>query len=477
MTKKNNSKTVPTAKSRKGFKFFSMLKQGTVAPWIREEKYSTEPWVWHGSDNLYPDHVRTLVDNCGPLERSATMLSEFVAGEGVIFYRKLADGKIEEVPEAQTKFQEWMKDTTEEQFLAQTAYDIAHGLGMTWVARRSATGEVVRLDHKDRFGVRSGKIVDTTVTDAEGNKQKVKRVVEYFYSSDWKIATKDPTDERYKPVSIPAFNWSGTGKRYAEELIFERQYRPREPYYGRMFWLGCWKAAQTWTTVDDYNLNQINCGFSPAVLLGMRFDGTEAEQDTYIQNVQNTFTGSNGNPLMPFLMGLDETEPFVQVLERGNHAGELDEMRSGCADTIYDTFGIPSLLLRDREAGLTSQERAIQMRLQQMTRTLIKTLQRLMTRRLTALMNLEGIEVWDTQIKQLEIFDVVFSDATMEAVQSVDEVRKKLSMDPWPDEEYGKKSIALAKVPPQLEETGPDGKPLKPGDKKKPVKPEKTQEE
>lgn len=441
-----------TAKSKsKGIVYKAFLRQGSVAPYVHDYRYTNDEWVWHGDDNLWPEKVRTLVDNCGPLERSATMLSEFIAGEGVYFVNEAGD----EMPEAKKRFQEWMLDTTEEQFLAQTAYDIALGMGFTWMVRRSEGGDIVRIDHMDRFGFRAAKM-------------KGGRIPAFWWSNSWTEVSRNSAEERYKPKPYPAFDPSGE-KKHAAEILFAKQYRQREPYYGRFFWLGAWNAAEVWTKVDDYNRNQIDTGFSPAVLLGLPVDGSEAEIDKHIQGARELFTGSSGDAVMPYPMGLSEVQPKVDVLERGNHAGDLDEIRSAAADVIYDTFGLPSLLLRDREEGLTSQEKAIHMRLQQLQRTVVATLQKLMTRELTRLMNLSGIAVYDTKIKPLKIFDVSYSDAIMEAVQSVDEIRETMGLEPWPDEEYGKKPIALAKVPEQLQKVGPDGKPIQepnPGDDK-----------
>lgn len=435
--------------------FKAWLRQEDVAPYVREERYNTDPWVWHDKDNLYPERLRQLVDNCGPLERCVTMLSEFIAGDGIRFYDK--DGN--EMEDALAFFQQLVGDSSEEEFLQKTAYDLAHGLGFAWTVRRSATGEIVRLDHLDRFGLRSGMFKDDVI-ERNGVKVSVKRVMEYWYSHDWQEYCSNASDDRFKPYPIPAFNPEPEGKKHPMEVVFVCQPRPREPYYGRVFWQGAWNAAVNWTKVDEYNRTQIDCGFSPAVLLGLRISGSEKEQDDAIGAVQSVFTGASGNPIMPFPLGPDEKEPFVQVLERGNHAGELDNMRSGSADVIYDSFGIPSLLLRDREAGLTSQERAIHMRLQQMQRTLVASLQKLPGRTLTQIMNLCGFEVWETKFSPLKIFDIVQSDATKEATTSVDEARAERGLEAWPDVKYGAMSIAHAKSPPQLQVDPKTGKPM-----------------
>lgn len=413
-------------KSTKTIRFVSFLREPTVAPKVDRSVIDQIPWVYHDWDNLYPEHLRNLVNNCGPLERCITQMAEFIAGMGVEF----VDEEGNPIEAAQAKFQEWMIDSSEEQFLAQTAYDIAHGLGMTWAVRRAAGGKIVRLDHRSRFGFRAGKTVTGVIPNM-------------YWSNDWAEANWNSTDPRFKPKEIPMFDFSG--KRVAAEaIIFERQYHPTEPVYGLIYWLGCRRAAENWVKVDNYNRTQMDTGFTPAVMLGTRFEGTDAQIDDHEEKIELSMTGSMGKGMLVFTMGPDEKEPFFQALPRGNHAGELDEMRNGSADVVHETFGIPSLLMRDRSEGLTSQERSLAIRLQQFQRTVVARLQKMPGRTLTKLMNLEGIPVWETRFKPLEIFDPVQEKEIIVASQTVDEARQLRGDEPMKDKKIGEMLIAQA---------------------------------
>ena len=402
------------------------MREPTVAPFVPKDDPTQIPYVFHGMDNLYPEGLRKLVDNCAPVERSITQLSEFVAGKGPRFYDK--DEK--EIPAAADLWQEWMSETSEEEFMAQTAYDLSHGLGLTWAVRRAAGGKAVRLDHRSRFGFRAGK--------TEGGK-----IPAMYWSNDWREAEWNSSNPKFKPEAIPTFDW--TGKLIHDEaIIFERQYHPTEPVYGRIFWLGARRAAEVWVKVDNYNRTQIDTGFTGAVLLGTRFDGTDAQIEAHEERIENALTGSMGKALMVFTLGPDELEPFFQVLERGNHAGELDEIRTKSAEVIFETFGIPSLLMRDRAEGLTSQRDAISIRLQQFQRTIVSTMQRLPGRALTRLMNMEGIKVWETKFAPLEVFDPVQDPAIIKATQTVGEAREARGDEPMKDEKMNDMLIVQA---------------------------------
>ena len=72
-------------------KFKAYLKEGTNAPLV-EERYTGNPWVYFGADNLFLEHMRTLADNCVPLQRCVEMSAAFIAGNGIKF--KDREGKV-----------------------------------------------------------------------------------------------------------------------------------------------------------------------------------------------------------------------------------------------------------------------------------------------------------------------------------------------------------------------------------------------
>lgn len=441
MAKKTTAKPGPSAHFRGKPKFYAYLRQGTVAPFIREEKWTEDPWVWHGRENGFEGYIRSLVDNCAPAERSITMLAQFLAGNGVRFYGPPDEnGKQgEEIQAAQKLFQEWMQDESEEDFLWRCFYDAAHGLGLSFNVRRSAKA-IVRLDHLDRFGLRSGKMVKG-------------RVNEYWWSSDWARHRETPSDDRFKPTRLEAFD---PAKTQGLSTIFRKAYRPMEPYYGGLFWMGAIQAAETWTKVDNYNRSQIDTGFSPAAFLAWQFEGTETEMDEEDKAIEEAYTGSMSRGIFSVPYGTGEEKPELTILKRGNHAGELDEMRTGSADVIYDAFGIPSILLRDRSEGLTSQGEAIAQRIQQFQRTVVAPLQKFLTQPLQQLMALSGIEVYECKIIPLDIFDPVQSEAIIMASTKVDEAREQRGEEPIGGED-GETILAKVKaekaVDPNAEKT------------------------
>lgn len=362
-----------------------------------------------------------------------TMLAQFIAGNGIKFYTK--EG--EEIQAAQSKFQSLLKNTTEEQFLWQTGYDIAHGLGMSWTVRRSAT-EIVRLDHLDVLGYRSGLLENGT--DADG--MAIKEVKQAWWCSDWAEHFANKTDERFKPIVLPRFKFGEQAEQHPISVLYDKVYKPRQPYYSVPWFLGAIRACEVWEMVDEYNRNQIGSGFTPAMLLGTRFDGSESDVDKHREKVNAAFTGAQGDALFQFELGPGEEEPFFKELKRGNHAGELDDIKVGSADTICEIYGIPSILFRDRSEGLTSQSESIGQRLQQFERTLVRPYQKLITRNLVPILNMP--EIWEAKIDPLQIFDPVQSEAVIMASTTVDQARKQRGDDEHEDKKIGAMLLSQA---------------------------------
>lgn len=430
-------KTPQVKTALRGPKFYAFNgPAGSIAPTVREELLTMDDWVHHGRNNLFPEAVLSLVDNCAPLQSCVSLGQQFIAGHGIRFYDKQG----EEIAEAQAKFQEWMGDSSEEQFLHRVSYDLAHGLGIGMQVRRSAAGDIVRIDHIDRFGLRSGKMKNAKVNGLD-----TRKVMEYYWSPDWCQYMKTQADDIYKPTPIPVFEFGKDANKHLRSVIFKYDYRPREPYYGRVFWLGAYIAAETWSRIDLYNRTQIDTGFAPKIIMGTRFEGSDAQQAKYQEDFETMFQGSTGTGLFHFLMNVGEDNPFVHEMGESSHAGQLDEIRQASAEVIYDAYGIPSLLLHDREAGLTSQERAIAMRLQQFQRTFVEPKQKMITQPIVQLLGEAGIDVWEAKIQPLNIFDPVQSEAVIMASTTVDEARVQRGQKELDDKELGAKLLVEVK--------------------------------
>lgn len=408
-------------------KLLAYLPSGNVAPFV-EERYTGNAWVEFGKRNLFPQMMRTLVDNCAPLERCITTAAMLIAGQGVKFYTK--DG--EEIEEARAAFDELMGDTTQEEFLFASAYDIAFLNARSWGVRRAAGADIVRLDHIDVSRLRAAKMVDSVVPA-------------YWYSQNW---VRYRQGKQYEPESLTAY---GVG-RDKLEVMYTKAYKQGRDIYGEPWWLGAIKAAEVWAKVDKYNETQIDTGFSASVHLHTFTNKDDDQLAKYDDRVTKAYTGSMGRGIFHTYGTPEEGAPQITPLQRGDHAGELDDIADRCDRVIANAYGMPLALMGiEVKTGMDGASAALEQAYKQVMQMLILPKQQMITRDLVKLMNAKGLtEVWEARIDQLDLVaDGLDAKARGEAyLRSVtlNEYREReLDMEPMEDEALGKTTLKAPK--------------------------------
>lgn len=404
-------------------KFYSYLPQGSVTPRI-EERYTNDKWVWFGKRNLWPSEMVELVQNTAPLQRCINTLAQLIAGNGIRFFNKAGT----EIEEARDTLQELLQHTTEEDFLYGLAHDIAFLNAPFGTVRRGFGGKIVRLDHMDVSRMRSGEIAKETGDPTH-----------YYWSTNW---AKRSTHERYKEVEIPIYT---PGKVTAgREAFYGKTYSPgsQGDVYALPWWLGCKNACEVWAKVDKYNENQIDTGFAPGVHLHTFTNKTGKELLEYDDQVIEAYTGVKGQGLWhTYSVPGDNMAPQVTPIERGNHAGELDEIRDGAERVIYNSYGMPAILMGvETKTGMDGASSAIQQAQVQLDRLLVLPKQQIITKLLTRIMNDIGHkDVWEAKMDAISLVapeqDQDLSRMATMAAMTKNEYRTTvLKLDPLPPE-------------------------------------------
>jgi len=393
------------------------MKQGTATPAVIE-KYTGEDWVFFGLRNLWPEQMRSLADNCAPLEASMQALARMVAGRGITFH----DREGNELPEAQRLFDTWMSDTTQEDFLFASAYDVAFLNALSWVPRRSAS-DIVRLDHLDVMRLRSGKLNEEGRADA------------FYWCANWARRNRGNIDaDRFKVRTIPRYD---PMRPEAEAVMYVKAYKQGQDVYGLPWWTGIIKAAEVWTSVDAYNKTQIDTGFSAKVHLHTFTNKDEADLDKYDERVMDAYSGSMGRGIFHTYGTPGEGAPIITVMPRGNNAGELDEIRTESAKVIYSGYGMPPILMgADVGTGLDGAANAIRQAHQTVMQMLVIPKQQMITKGLVRLMNNAGLDnVWEAKIDQIDLInegqdEVMNRQAYLRSVTVNEHREKVLDMPP-----------------------------------------------
>ena len=420
-------------------KLYAYMQQGSSAPAVLE-RYTNDKWVWFGRRNLWPEQMVSLVQNCAPLKRCVNAFALLAAGGGIRFY---TDGG-EEVTEARDAFQEvLLSDTTEEDFFAGIFTDIGMMNAASMVVRRAAGADPVRLDHLDVTRLRSGEI----------NKETGKPD-SYWWSTNW---AKRATNERYREQELPRYGGKVKGEK---EAIYLKGYEPGSAgdIYALPWWTGAIIAAEVWTKIDAFNKGQIDTGFSPSVHLHSFTNKPPDKLNEYDERVMQAYSGAMGRGIFHTYGTPNEGAPILTILPRGNHAGELDQIRDNCERVIYSAYGMPPILMgMDTKTGMDGASTAIQQAQVQVDRMLIRPKQQMVTSALVNFMEMIGVSgVWEAKFDPIALVEanedpVLIRQTYMRSV-TVDEHREKMKMEPLG--EGGEKLLIAAGSEAPQEPTG-----------------------
>jgi hypothetical protein len=351
------------------------------APAIPENRRDNLPYVPFGANNLYPELILGLVDNCGPLGACTQRFAPYIAGHGVEFL----DDNDEIIDEAQSKWLDLTISQGEDYLLEATSIDIAIMTAKSWHIRYDSRGIPAAVDHIDVSRIRSGK------KDALG------KINDFYFCSNWRLRNSS----HYKEVRIPSYGFDRK-----EGLIYQHRYHPQNDYYGPPEWIPALADAEVLTRIPAFNRTQIDTGFKPGMLINVKIaNKDDADLDQLDEDLEMTYTGEDGKTYMLHASNLDE-DIEITKLERGDHAGELDATRKVSKEEIYHTYGMPPILMGvDVSTGLGGQGLAIEQTLEMFTNTRVLAKQKYITRDAKRIIEACGIKVAKCRIRPLIPFE------------------------------------------------------------------------
>ena len=350
------------------------------APVIGSDKSGGEEWVRFGRHNLFPEFCRGLADNCSPLDACVNTMAQYIAGNGMEFL----DANEKPMDEAQAKWEELCGEAGEEAILEATAFDIALMSTMSWEVIYNKLGEPALINHLDVTRVRSGKRTDGVIG-------------KYFFSSNW----SKHSDAKYKPVEIPA--WGSTKQNKA--LLYRRGYKQGRDYYGEPHWMAAMADAEVLVRIPVFNRTQIEGGFKPSVHAHVTTNRDAEDIEELDEQFELKFTGENGAPYVLTVGAVNETLTITK-LERGDHAGELDQTRKVSKEEIYHSYGIPPILMGvNVNTGLSGKGLAIAEELSLFNTTKVKPRQKMISASVKQILRACGIEVPIVRMKTLVPFE------------------------------------------------------------------------
>lgn len=394
------------------FKVFNYHK-AKEKPVIVEKTVRNKDFVFYDSDNLFPQRLNKLADNSSIHSAIIFQKAKFIAGEGLIFKGSQAE-------RAEALFSEWMKWDIES-FLTMTATDLAINDGYSWEAIYQRDGQINKLLHKDFSRIRSGKMVDGHVD-------------EYFFSSDWTIATSkaNPTgeSERHKPVMLPSFNFE-EGRMDGKQCLYVFGYKQGKDFYPEPDYLGALNYIDIAGRISEFHKNNLENGFSGSVHIHAFGNFDEDDQDDLRQLIEEEFTGSENAGRVVVTTGTqEEGAPIINELPSLNNSEILQTLERTTNQEILAAHRMPlSLAGLPFAQGLQSESLAVKEALDLFQNTVIAPKQRMITKKIDALLALHGIEV-ETKIAPLTPISFIQSDTIKMATMTVNEMRAEGGLDP-----------------------------------------------
>lgn len=391
--------------------FFVNLTTETVTPSVDSRKHRKKEYIYFGKDNLFPDYLIDLADNCSIHRALLETKSKFIAGEGFIFEGE--DGQVS----AAEKFLEGL----DRDFLRKTATDMSYFNGFYWQSKFERGGNVAYLRNIDFSYVRSGKM------NENGEIEK------YYFTPDWAFATKKtsfkPEDAIYEPK--PIASWYSSDRALVKkrgELIEGKTYSPGKLFYAEPSYLGALNYIEISNQIAEFHKNNLDNGMVGSMHIHLFEDLSDSEKRRKVEKgISQKFVGSEnaGKVVVTW-----STNPDMKTLVESipvNDSHEMFTLLNGkVSEEIVMAHRTPMALAGIKVAtGLQSDEALTRSNMEFYQNTVIRPSQRVIEESLDRVLERNGIKV-KTVIKPLRPIDILGSEELMSQVMTINEIRTKV---------------------------------------------------
>ena len=388
--------------------FFVNLTTKSVTPDVDIRKNKKKDYIYFGKDNLFPDYLIDLADNCSIHRALIETKSKFIAGEGFYF-----EGEDNQIAQAERFLEGLDKD-----FLRRTAIDMAYFNGFYWQSKFERSGNVAYLRNVDFSYVRSGKMNENGEVD------------KYYFSPDWKFATKrnsfKPEDEIYKPK--PIASWQSSDRmlvRERGELVNGMCYSPGKLFYAEPSYLGALNYIEISNQIAEFHKNNLDNGMVGSMHIHLFEDLSDGEKRRKVEkSINNKFSGSEnaGKVVVTW-----STNPDMKTMVESipvNDSHEMFTLLNGkVSEEIIMSHRTPMALAGIKVAtGLQSEESLTRANMEYYQNTVIRPSQLVIEENLDKVLERNGISV-KSKIKPLKPIDILGSEDLMSRVMTINEIR------------------------------------------------------
>lgn len=391
--------------------FFVNLTTDSVAPNVNTRLHKKKDWVFFGKDNLFPQYLIELADNCAIHNALLEAKHKFIQGQGFVF-----EGTEDQINKAESFVASLGKD-----FLKKTAVDCAYFDGFYWQTILERGGAINKLKHIDFSYIRSGKMDD------------MGQVNEFWFSPDWEYATKKtsykPEEKIYEPK--PIAKWGSTDRnliRERGELIQGRFYKPGKLFYAEPSYIGALNYVEISAQIAELHKNNIDNGMVGSMHIHLFEDLSDANKRKKVEKaINDKFVGSeNAGKVVVTWSTNPDVKTQVDAIPVNDSHDMYAHLSGKVNEEIVAAHRVPLGLAGVKVAtGLQSDDSISRVGMEYFQNTVIKPFQDLISSNMEEVLFRNGINV-ECSIKPAQPIDILANDDLLLQVMTKNEIRTKI---------------------------------------------------
>lgn len=408
-------------------------------PQFKEKQF--REWINCGPDNLWPNYLINLANNCAVHSRILESKARQIAGEGLTVEDSEDKDQLSQMNDFIKKIK-FNKKT-----LRRIAYDQQifgyWFLGITW--NKARTG-IAKIYHVDASSIRVG------IPDKD-----TREVNFFYYSQDWTQFRKT----NFIPEEIPVFD---PDNRIDEnQLLMVRSYQPNTRFYGLPNYRGALDSIEAYHSLGETILSNCKNGLSPSLNISFNNgEPTDEERDVIYKTINALYKGSKnaGRFILSFNKS-KENATTIEPIQVSNLSEVYAGIKEKCQNDIVIAHGLTSPVIAGIPVpvgiGNSGSEMAIAN--EAFFNQVIAPAQLEIEEVMQELLEINGfnLKVW---IKDSQPISYQYDDSTLMSILTVDEMRKKIGYNPLSD--FDKKNLAVNITQPVTPDSGATATPAAP---------------
>lgn len=424
-----------SSKYKEGSKIQSMSFASYNVPQFKEKMY--KEWINCGPDNLWPNYLMHLVNNCGIHKRILDSKARQIAGKGLTIEDSQDKEQVANIEEF-LKRNRFNKKTLKRIAIDQQTFGYWF-LGIKWSDDRRT---IEKFYHIDAASLRVG----------VPNKER--QVTHFYWSEDWTNYRR----KEFLPEKIAIFDTEERIEK--DQLLMVRGYAPLNRFYALPSYVGCIDAIESYYELGSHVLNNTKNGLSPSLNISFNNgEPTEEERELIYRTINALYKGSKnaGKYILSFNKS-KENATTIEPIQVSNMSEVYTAIKEKCQSDIVIGHGLTSPVLAGipipGQIGDSAGEIATAS--ESFYNELIIPAQLEIQEVIQEILEINGFTL-KVFIQEAKPITYRFDDSTLMSIMTADELRHKINLPPLSDADRTNLAINLGKpkVEPKVDTTVP----------------------